>query len=238
MEDQLAEVLALWQQHRRALWKREENSPTNTRWLHLINRRIALMALGCILLAVQTPCVRACRQFIATEPGLKAHGVFAILIVWNWVCLALLILPNCQDVRRFFSRWDRDLFESTAAAYDRDRCFVQALAKHRGLELGRIGRRLKEAVESREKFSGALALFAGGASFWSLASICNNIVKGDLTPWCSLPTAGLLVAAIALRTLLISVRIRELLVCLEEAEELRQKLHSNRCLDQSFIGAE
>lgn len=69
-------------------------------------------------------------------------------------------------------------------------------------------------------------LFAGGASFWSLVPICNNIVKGDATPWYSLQTVGLLAAAIALRTLFIAVRIRDLLVCLEEADELRKKRQS------------
>jgi len=159
IKDQFAEVLRLWRQHLRTLWKREENSPANTRWLHLLGRRMALMALGCGLLGLEVPILNVCSNFIATKPGVQANAVFLILMVWNLVCLILLSLPNLSIAWHFFSRWDLDLSESTAAAYDRDRPFVEVLAKNSRIELSGIGRRLKAAVESREKLSrGAGAL--------------------------------------------------------------------------------
>ena len=146
-------------------------------------------------------------------------------------------MPNLPIAWCFFSGWDRELFESTAAAYERDQRFIEVLAKNNRLELDRIRRRLKAAVEVREKFSAALVLVAGGASFWSLGPICNNIVKGDLAPWFSLQTVGLLAMVIAFRTLFIALRIGELLVCLEEAENLRKKLHSHAQLDERYYRA-
>src|SRR5258707_281422 len=105
--------------------------------------------------------------------------------------------------------------------------FVQALADNRDLDPSVIARRLKGEIEFREKLSAFLVIIAGGASFSGLGAIWDSLVKGHPNPWVILPTAGLAMTTILLQTLFIAARIKgDLLVCLEEAEELRKRRHN------------
>jgi hypothetical protein len=101
---------------------------------------------------------------------------------------------------------------------------VEALADAAGLDLSVISRRLKGEIEFREKLSAFLVIIAGGASFSSLGPIWNSLTNGRPNPWLIIPTAGVAMTTILLQTLFIAARIKgDLLVCLEEADELRKR---------------
>jgi hypothetical protein len=143
------------------------------------------------------------------------------------VCMLFLALRELPSIWRSFFRVMDGLFAAAGTWYQRDKPFVQALADNRDLDPSVIARRLKGEVEFREKLSAFLVIIAGGASFSGLGAIWDSLVKGHPNPWVILPTAGLAMTAILLQTLFIAARIKgDLLVCREEAEELRKRRHN------------
>jgi hypothetical protein len=222
--DQCVEVLVRWKEHKKEMPQKIKESRGRKDWFELMDQEFGRLVAGCMILLSEIPLFYPCFKYINSSPGWSAEVVGIVLITW-W-CVGMLFLASAGPSlwKSLFLGGD-DLFAAAGGSYDRDRTFVEALAKDVHLEVSAIGRRLKGQIEVREKASATLAIVAGGASFSSLVPICEAFARGKPSPWIALPALGLAAATILLQTLFISARLKgDLLICLEEAKELRKML--------------
>ena len=217
------QVLALWRKHREKISKEIKKLRREKKGVRRIQQRIGLIIFGSMFVALGIALLMLLAEFRRLF-GASAGLVVLIALAWAFLCTVFVGLWNLPSVWRGFFRGMDDLFAAAGTWYQRDKPFVEALADSGDLDLSVIARRLKGEVEFREKLSAFLVIIAGGASFSGLGAIWDSLVKGHPNPWIILPTAGLAMTTILLQTLFIAARIKgDLLVCLEEAEELRKR---------------
>ena len=222
---QCIKVLGLWKENERR--RRDEARKSREARLKLWDRRLRLMILGWTIISLGFPVLYAFSRYAESTPGLTADLIAIALMGVIIVGLAIVLLSGFAFVWPVFARWAEDLFAAAGTWHDRERPFVEDLANDTDLELPLIGRRLKAELEVREKSSAALAIIAGSASFSSLGPVCDALARGKPSFSIALPAMGLAAATILLQTLFISARLKgHLLICLEEAEELRKALRT------------
>jgi hypothetical protein len=225
LKDQCVEVLVRWKEQKKERRQKIKKSSAHKGWFELMDQEFGRLVAGCMILLSEIPLFYPCFRYIKSSPGWHAEVVGIVLIAW-W-CVGMLFLASA-DFRRVWKsvfRWGDDLFAAAGGSCDRDRPFVEALAKDVHLEVSAIGRRLKGELETREKSSALLTIIAGGASLSSLGQIASGLAKGP-TLWLLLPVFGFAVTAILLHTLFIGMSLKgDLLICLEEADELRKKFN-------------
>jgi hypothetical protein len=227
LKDPFKQVLVLWREHRKKISQEIKKSRRDETRLRSIGQKIRLIVWGSVLLALGITILALLGHFQRIF-GVSAARVVLILMAWTLVCMVFLALRELPSIWRSFFRVMDGLFAAAGTWYQRDKPFVQALADNRDLDPSVIARRLKGEIEFREKLSAFLVIIAGGASFSGLGAIWDSLVKGHPNPWVILPTAGLAMTTILLQTLFIAARIKgDLLVCLEEAEELRKRRHNH-----------
>ncbi len=227
LKDQCVEVLVRWKEHKKERRQKIKKSPEHKGWFELMDQGFGRLVAGCMILLSEIPLFYPCFRYIKSSPGSRAEVIGIVLITWWCVGMLFLASAGFPSLWKVLFRWGDDLFAAAGGSYDRDRAFVEALAKDVHLEVSAIGRRLKGEIEVREKASAALAIVAGGASFSSLVPICEALARGKPSPWIALPALGLAAATILLQTLFISARLKgHLLICLEEVEELRKMLRT------------
>jgi hypothetical protein len=222
MKDQCLEVLGRWEEHRRDRRQKIHKSPVHKGWFELMDQGFGRLVLGCLILLFEIPLFYPCFTYLKSTPSPSA-AVPIVLIAWWSIGMLFLASADFPRVWKSVFRWGDDLFAKAGGSYDRDRPFVEALASDVHLEISAIGRRLKGELEIREKSSALLTIIAGGASLSSLGQIAGALAKGP-TLWIFLPAFGFAMTTILLHTLFIGMSLKgDLLICLEEADELRKK---------------
>jgi hypothetical protein len=223
VEDSFNQVLVRWREHRKNISTQVNRSRIEKKVVRPIQQRIGLIIFGSMFVALGIALLMLLADFRRLL-GASAGLVVLISFAWAFLCMVFLGLWNLPSIWHAFFRGMDDLFAAAGTWYQRDKPFVEALADSADLDLSVIARRLKGEVEFREKLSAFLVIIAGGASFSGLGAIWDSLVKGHPNPWVILPAAGLAMTTILLQTLFIAARIKgDLLVCLEEAEELRKR---------------
>lgn len=222
-KDSFKQVLVLWREHRKKISKEIKKLRLAKKGVQRIQQRIGLVIFGSMFVALGIMLLMLLPEFRRLF-GESAELVLLILFTWAFLCMVFLGLWNLPSVWPAFFRGMDEVFATAGTWCERDQPFVEALADAAGLDLSVISRRLKGEIEFREKLSAFLVIIAGGASFSSLGPIWNSLTNGRPNPWLIIPTAGLAMTTIMLQTLFIAARIKgDLLVCLEEADELRKR---------------
>jgi hypothetical protein len=223
VNDPFREVLVRWREHRKNISKKVKKSRIEWEKRHRVWQRVRLSIFCSLFLALGIAMLMLVPDFRKIF-GASAELVLLIVFAWAFLCMVFVGLQTLPSVWTGFFRGMDELFAAASNWYERDKTFVDTLADDAALDLGVIARRLKGEIEFREKLSAFLAIIAGGASFSSLGTIWDSLVKRHPNPWLIVPTSGLAMTAILLQTLFIAARIKgDLLVCLEEAQELRKR---------------